>query len=164
MPPDQSIAIETPASPAARTASPDSRRPFSPRLMASTAASALRAAQKPTVPPLRGLGNNENACSPNRQHSAAARERAASESEKLMQAVQLRQEMRMQRIRDRMVKAEVSTSQAAFRDPDEQWGEYLAKCGSVGGKNRRLSCEEGLLRAHKTAERIFSTEPAPSKS
>ena len=54
-----------------------------------------------------------------------------------------------------------STSQAAFKAPEEQWVDYIEKCAHVSGKwdsNRRANTEEALSRAHKTTERIFPND------
>jgi len=148
-------------SPMKRPLSPRAARPLSPRLMEQTAASATRQAQRPVVPPLRGVGMGST-------YNEAAAAQAASGAPlddvraKMMEAVQLRAEMRKQRILERVAAAKeatpASTSQAAFKDPSEQWVDYVEKCAHVSGKwdaNRRANTAEALTRAHKTANRIF---------
>lgn len=127
--------------------------------MQPTAASVARAAARPVVvPPLRGLGADVLDYSRGLQ-------KVAHETV-LREAVQLREEMRKERIRSRSVDA-WSTSQAAFQDPAEQWQTYIERCGHVNGKwdtNRRVNSAEARSRMHKTADRIFSSsdDPAPS--
>ena len=150
-------------SPMKRPTSPRAARPLSPRLMEQTAASATRQAQRPVVPPRRGGGMGAGST-----YNEAAAAQAASGAPlddvraKMMEAVQLRAEMRKQRILERVAAAKeatpASTSQAAFKDPSEQWVDYVEKCAHVSGKwdaNRRANTAEALTRAHKTANRIF---------
>ena len=151
-------------SPMKRPTSPRAARPLSPRLMEQTAASATRQAQRPVVPPLRGvgMGSTYNEAAGPAAAQAASGAPLDDVRAKMMEAVQLRAEMRKQRILERVAAAKeatpASTSQAAFKDPSEQWVDYVEKCAHVSGKwdaNRRANTAEALTRAHKTANRIF---------
>jgi len=83
------------------------------------------------------------------------------------QSVQVREEMRKQRIRNRSVDSNFSTSQSAFQDPADQWEGYIERCGHVNGKwdtNRRVNSAEARSRAHKTADRIFASADSAAPS
>ena len=85
--------------------------------------------------------------------------------ERMIAAVQLRAELRKQRIRDRVAEesTQKSTAQVAYQDPSDQWHSYLAKC-ALGGKdaNRRAASVEAVRRAHKTSDRVFASDEAPA--
>lgn len=55
-----------------------------------------------------------------------------------------------------------STSEAAFQNPSDQWGSYLARCGrwSPGGRGKGRPSPERQRLAHQTHGRIFSEQAA----
>lgn len=79
-----------------------------------------------------------------------------------LRAVQLRSQLRQQRIKERVEQA--TTAEAAYLNPSEQWESYMARCGkwSPGGRGRKPSPER-LRLAHQTATRIFSESAAAAE-
>jgi hypothetical protein len=84
----------------------------------------------------------------------------ADAREAMKRSVELRSQLRQQRIRDRA--EEASTSEAAFQPPAEQWQSYLEKCGkwSPGGRMKRGQSPERSRLAHQTHNRIFTEHAA----
>ena len=117
------------------------------RALTATAAVASPAKVRPT-----SAGGEAQSFSEKGNHNEARAQ--------MLRSVQLRSQLRQQRIRERVEMA--TTAEAAYLNPNEQWESYLAKCGKWSPGGRRPSPER-LRLAHQTAGRIFSEAAAEAE-
>ena len=145
-----------------RASSPSkmSKQSASPSFMRPTAATATRTLLGSSPAGLRAGSMAASAAS--MADLAVGSNLNAEARAQALRAVQLRSQLRQQRIKERVEQA--STAEASYMNPAEQWESYLARCGkwSPNGRGRKPSPER-LRLAHQTATRIFSEAAAEAE-